>query len=767
MLANEELQLPEPTTDYVAEIRLQLSPEIWEKRVAEAYQRVEVLDAIERLRENSGLPWRKCVETVDSELGWSCYLHWRRRLDENDGEEWERLVDRRVPPRPEAVPEKIREAAISYRQANPDIDCARSRKLLTARFGDGGNISDRCLQRIWMEADVARSGCGDASRFEKVEHLHGGAGIALLGAAALETGAPLALAESALKSGREAAATQELLSATPIELEERDAAGRFTAEFNHAARQDYEPGKTDARWTSDEEKRSKIQLSNLQLLSLSASVIAQRMLAIGMVGLLTERRGFDGLDGPKGGWLAAAGQLAYMPTTLDKTLRELALLDVGDDLWAAHGRQWAQMAQHWNHKDEESLSWLIVYVDKTADAYWTRRFALSGKVETVGRVMPCLTRVALCAGPGVPLLMSLTAGSSSLKQELPAMLDAADELLGEGEVERITVVDSEASSVSLLWVLSGRKGSHRFVTVLKGMKLRSLQFKDPGEWRPYGERDHIRTGWVTLHGKDEPEGGLRLNVVQRRRLEGRNPTTTWFATDASWEELSPTDVVDVYLSRWPNQEQKFRNGRNGLALERSHGFGGEYVNHVALETKLEQAKKRMDRAAKRVEKAAVEVEQAQALSMLEVDEGGQSLALKTAISNAEKEHKKVVKDLEKAEQKHQNLSTQPRVIYKRDTTRENIATALSVMVMMLIEYVLREYFGGLRMEFRTFIEHFVNTPTTVRTSHRRVLYQFEVNPRNFERTEQLRRACEEVSRRRLKRNGRLLVFEVVEPGQSP
>jgi hypothetical protein len=174
--------------------------------------------------------------------------------------------------------------------------------------------------------------------------------------------------------------------------------------------------KPSRRYVSVEEKRKLKDLKKLQLLSLSAEALSHRFLAMGMVGLVSERRGYDGLDGPRGAWLAAAGQTAYMPSTLDKALRELALLDVGDALWAEHGLQWAKMAEKWSQVDGESPKWLVCYVDKTTDPHWTRKFALSGKVETVGRVMPCLSRFALCAGPGVPLFMTVCAGSRRLSE---------------------------------------------------------------------------------------------------------------------------------------------------------------------------------------------------------------------------------------------------------------------------------------------------------------------------------------------------------------
>ena len=131
-----------------------------------------------------------------------------------------------------------------------------------------------------------------------------------------------------------------------------------------------------------------------------------------------------------------------------------------------------------------------------------------------------------------------------------------------------------------------------------------------------------------------------------------------------------------------------------------------------------------------------------------------------------KEEKAVSIALEKAKAHQQSLETTPRIIYKRDTGRENIVTALTMNVLTLIEYVLREYFGGLRIEFRTFIEYFVNMPVTVRTYKTEIHYLVEGNPRDPARTDQMRRACAEITRRKIKREGRTLRFDVVDPDEE-
>ncbi|MFT7622386.1 MAG: hypothetical protein ACI9WU_001559 [Myxococcota bacterium] len=106
---------------------------------------------------------------------------------------------------------------------------------------------------------------------------------------------------------------------------------------------------------------------------------------MGVSPLLSERRGFDCLDGTSGEWLSLLGGVAYMPVTLDKALAELALLDVGDALWAAHASQWHRISSSWSVGGPDWLR-TVLYVDGTADPYWTRAFARSGKVSKTGRV---------------------------------------------------------------------------------------------------------------------------------------------------------------------------------------------------------------------------------------------------------------------------------------------------------------------------------------------------------------------------------------------
>ena len=114
----------------------------------------------------------------------------------------------------------------------------------------------------------------------------------------------------------------------------------------------------------------------------------------------------------------------------------------------------------------------------------------------------------------------------------------------------------------------------------------------------------------------------------------------------------------------------------------------------------------------------------------------QAVTLATNVLSAAK------KALENAEIELDKKKTTPRVVYSRDTTREDIGTALKATLLMLVQYVIREFFPqGTRMEWRTYIELFVYLPVTVRTSSKQIAYQIEANLREPKRIAQLRLAC--------------------------
>ena len=108
--------------------------------------------------------------------------------------------------------------------------------------------------------------------------------------------------------------------------------GQFTGAYNGVWRETATAGEVDGRWRPDASKAAQRDLSTLRTVNARHETLTSKLFAMGATPLLTERRGFDGLAGPSGEWLAISGGAAYMPARLDKTLAELGLLGVGDAL---------------------------------------------------------------------------------------------------------------------------------------------------------------------------------------------------------------------------------------------------------------------------------------------------------------------------------------------------------------------------------------------------------------------------------------------------
>jgi hypothetical protein len=757
--SHQESLISEIETPIVRTLREQLNEARWERAANEARGRAAIIEEVKEEHRGSGLSLRKCLTKVVPEVSWSLYQSWCRRARERSGPIWERLMDRRIPPLTDSISESVRQAARTLRYAVPTMDCDTARKHLVKQFGKEGQISDTSLRRIWSAAGLTQA--ANSPRPKRGKRYDGGAGLAFLLAAGCETNAFGELAAAALESGQEAAENQKD-KVLYVEPEGRDHLGRLTATYNHGMRAEVAPGQPDSRHQTEESKRNLRDLKALATLQNRTRTLEAKLLTMGVYALLTERRGFEGLDGPRGALLGLLNGVPYMPGTINKCLSELAAVNVGDAMWGAHARKWNQVSREWSKEGQPWLQ-MATYVDTTTDPYWTRRFALASKVSQVGRVMPCLSRVYVHVGPGVPLAVDTFVGTVSLKKQLVPTLKKLEEVIGEGELGRLTIVDAESATFDTLSALAAMP-NRIFITIWKGVGANPKAFKADSRWKRFRTRDRVRDGEVVLHKTSDTGEKLTLDLraVEMKRADSRHPHTTIFLTNDKDKELSQVEVAEAYLSRWPYQEQRFRNNRNGMGTNRSHGYGGENVQHVALETSLEESKRRQDTAARKLEAAERTLKDLQAgnkLAKSRVDRKASNYAVKSAERNL----KTSQKALDKAAADHKKNETTCRTIYRRDTTRDGIVTVLIMAATMQIEFVLRQYFDGLKMEYRTFIEHLMNAPTTMTKTRGRILYQIETNPRNPQRSDQIRRACAEVTRRGLRHDGKLLVFEAIDP----
>ena len=794
----------------------------WAKAAVEARRRAAILDDV-FARHAAGGSLHSAVKLAVDRTLWPTFCNWKRKHLHGEGVGWERLVDRRQPPSGR-FSSGLREAAEQLRRTNASISCDAARVVLRALHGTAGDVSDTWLLRVWAGAGlsqpagaapgVAKARAATAVPVaavsnarvmqvpadEEVEVLHGGAGLALLAAADTETLASAMLARCVVFAGDWLKLRDKSTdSVASVDDADRDDHGRFTAAYNARHRQNVADGVADARWSTDDKKAAARSLKTLDILDISEAAVQRKLLAMAVSSMLTEQRGFDGLSGPAGHWLAALGGVAYMPATLDKALTELGLLGIEGALWQTHAATWHLICKRWQ---VPTTGWqhTALYVDGTADPFWTQRYAKSGKVSRVGRVMPCLSKVAINGGAGVPLLIESHAGAVSMAKRLQPMLATLRQAVGpEACVHRLTVVDSECGTAPTMWAMSADPNTI-FITVLKGAVLKGARFDSEGPWLRYRDRDEIReimveigTADAAVDAKAAPEAAsksarkvtpkaaekaaekaakaaakkaaqlpvLRLRCVQMRRESHRHPHQTTFVTNDMKGLLATSEVANEYLRRWPCQEQTFRDGRDGIGLERSHGFGGGSVAHVAIVEKREIASKAKARAVEKLESA-----RQMHAELAAVPAAAKAGPEKRALAEAKRKVTLAEKKDAQTEAAQQKLATTPDDIWARDTGRDSIMTCLKVMLIGLLEFTLREYFDNTTMNWRGFIETILPLAVTVRTSETRRLYQVEPNARQPERMAQLAAALRRINQRKLSRDGRLLVFEMLPLARS-
>lgn len=750
-----------PTVKKTRLLKKKLSTERWEKRVSVAVKRLAKVEAVVGDSADSMLSRETVREKVPGEH-WSNIRRWVTWYWEREGEAWERMLDLRSAPSAWETPESWKAIVRVLGRQDPQPSLAKLRSELVAEHGTSAKLCDKTLRNILREAGLWEGGSRGGLR-ETVTELSGGGGLVLLTAAASESGVVTSLSRSIIELAKEQESREGEVAPEP---DGRDDLGRLTVEYNRKRRELAEASQVDPIYRSVEESRQEKDLSRLQVGSMRVATLENRLRSVIALPLVSDRRGMWGLDGPMGGWLEVFSSYAYKTRTAEKTLSELKYLGAGEVMWESHAQTWWECSRKWAG---EGWRQLVTYIDATQDPWWTEHYAMSGRVARTGRVQPCLTRVLVTSGPGVPIYAEVISGTGKMSTRLMSGLDAADKAVGEGEVGRITVVDAECSHLKLLEAFA-QDPRRDIITVLKGPSQSSKELEDCGEWQPFRERDLLREAMVNLEPKSAD--GLRLRVVEMIRSNSRYPTSTWFVTTASPSLLITTDVAEAYLSRWPYQEDLFRRGRNSAGLERSHGYGVSKVINVAVLTKRERATKAVQRennelmaAGSSKVNAELALKSARA-RLKERRQNGEKLDQrhKYGVRNAErrlreneKRFRETKRQQQKALQEQRKQQSMPDEIYVRDTALDSVTTCLKMALLTLLEFVCREYFDGWRMMPRTFAEAFVPLPVTIRESPHRIVYEVAPNPRDPKMTALLDSALQRVTKRKIKVGKRLLV----------
>lgn len=785
----------EPILPRLAVVRSRISVESWEARVAAAIEGAAVLKEIAARVEKGEHLNQVIEETLPSSRRSWAYRHWPSFQREG----FEALIDERVPREPKVAKEcgGLIEAA---RGANPRVTVDEVLKLLV---GQKVRVlpSRRTIEKHFARVDGRTRYAEKKQRAAQEVVELPLAGAELLAAAEQETGGVAALTDEVVALGEEAVEASK--GKEPArDVAHRDSEGHFTAAYNNKRRR--KKGELIASYLRSAEEKAEGRVPSwARFVHERRETLLPKLWMIVLAPLVSGTKGWDALRAPEAAGLEPLTGFAYMPSTLAKLTSALAIANAGPRLLSRVGTTWHEVAQkRWG----EAGAMAALYVDNHAKEVWSSLFTLSGKVSHLNRVMPCITTTYVHTGAGTPLVASVQSGSAPLAPRLVQLVDEAEKKL-EGTVRRAVVIDAEGSTFD---ILEAFEKQHRvIVTPLRPSRVPELEiaYSKGSYFRPYREHDELRIGTAVLTHKQSGRS-LELGALVVRRAH-RDSDTVLLTTGLS-SGMEGRELADLYFSRWPIQENFFKDGST-VGLAKHRGNCGRMVANVAVVTELEQLEHRakLDEQKQRelaTQREALEAalitakaEHQRAVDALAVRRrrldalvekgrvegkqlGGAAIEHQGALVRAEKSElvftqaqDSLKENLERAAKLNAALERtaarraklEPRrTIRQLDVAQDAVLTAAKLTAAQLISFVLREYLPSMPATPETFASRVFGL------SGRKELHPdeehiiFKENPRDPEVNAAIADACRRLNDRKLQRDGRRLRYSVEEARSS-
>ena len=592
----------------------------------------------------------------------------------------------------------------------------------------------------------------------------------------------------------------------PVDTSGRDEYGRFLSSYNEC----YRKGVGDPigpGFLSIDMKTDGLNLARLHIYGATQEVIERKLLALMFSNLLGNGR-WDGLRQARGELLGELCGYAYMPSTLELFAGELKYARVSSTLWEVHARQWLQVTEAWGTERQAA----VLFVDGTSKPLWTGLFCQASKVSSVGRVIPALETVSFHSGYGVPVWFVTGSGRIPLVEAVPKLLTDFAKVHGNDEIGKIIVIDAEGNSVRFLKGLEQGEPRRGWVTRLKPSLVRGKEIEFTTDYAPYGHGDEIREGFVHLNDPDKRGEVFRCRIAEIRRHTRGTFTYIGASTLLDVGKWSGNQFTELYFERWPNQELNFRAVNQALDIKQVHGYGKQLVDNVVVVRELDEltgtiAKHESTIAARTAQleeqqeqlekhRAGLRSSQARVRSITKelqrsAKKGGMSAEDLSKLADEQKAlmdvERKLTQSIAREEKNVQKLSTQRelesslltrqkkrkealesrRQILKMDVELDMLFSVLKCSLVLVVQYVLREYFKGTRMDAITFLNRFATLPARLRALPDREILTFSYNQRNPDIMALLLAHCETINARALRtRSGRTLEVRV-DPAPPP
>lgn len=774
-------------------LRRSLKPETWRKRVEAAEAQAAAIEAVEQARAE-GATEPEALARFAPDWHRSTY-HGRRRRYRAAGVEG--LISGRKGAFPKTLTPEVRQAVCILRRLDPQVPVERIAEVVLAQTGVAVSITS--IKRVLRAEGLNRPPGGGLRHPLPVEELQfAGAEFFKLGDQRLGYSNKLTEVLLALRDDVPEPASD---GGSPDEeaVGHRDERGHFTAAYNQAQAK----GEADLgpAFRSVAEKRLETDLSRRKLVHEKPETIQRKVLATLALPLLTDTAKNVQLDDYRGGHGVAEFGGPFRGETLDRFSRDQKYLGASGPLMEFHASFW--LAQE-PVDPAGSPAGVAYYVDGVGKALWTGHFTKSSKVSSNGRVMPCLSQIMVHTGMGTPIFWQTHSGHAGLVKETLPLLARLEAIVGNGwAVDRLTVIDSEANCVALFKQFDAQTPKRLFVTRLRENQIESPEeVPDLSPWQPFRTDEEIADGHVDLIDSKDKKHPYRARVVLIRRR--RTGSLSALATNAPEEPFEAQDVAGAYFDRWPRQELRFRTFNQATKFKYVRGYGKSLVQNVTVLTALDELRAQRNRLEARIAKQTVAVSDAaqgvktaklrlnaakarrarqDGLVELELAiEHTDRQALQARIETAKAERDrhtgavsqiqeaetglakeqgklaKMTKRLPEIEAEMAELATR-KEIYQADTELDQIYTVYKLGFVLILEFILREWFAGMRISLDGFMRQILSLPGTRtfegKTEHVRIKAS-----RNQDIMRAVEAACERVNALGLVRNGRIMRLSV-------
>jgi hypothetical protein len=296
----------------------------------------------------------------------------------------------------------------------------------------------------------------------------------------------------------------------------------------------------------------------------------------------------------------------------------------------------------------------VLYLDGHKKPVYTDHLIPRGLIGRTGKVLGCRALLLLHDARGHPLFATTHRGDLHLTKGAQTFLARYDQAAGEEPIARL-IIDREGMAAEFLHVLAAQRRT--VVTILRSNQYQGVNsFTEVGPFVPLC-RD--RQGTVTrevAHARfalalpDHPEATLPLGVALIRDVRRRMPVVCepaegtsserwdvdldqanwqwwksgWVATPTPAAPTEPklipivttassvdaVELAQVYIHRWPAQENALRDFLMSVGLDTNHGYAQRRVENsevarsrTVLERKLAKMQRQAQAARERRELA--------------------------------------------------------------------------------------------------------------------------------------------------------------------